>query len=147
MLDDSDLVTSTTQSPAGVPAPSIPSNSISEPQLPGHLVSTRSPDFRNPVKLLFIHTTGKCTKTHYGKIFSYDESKHAIKSYPDKSPEFTFQEHGWFRDENMFEQIANNHAVPNGLDPDFTFISWRNSLFASLDAHYGGVGGQWTRIT
>ncbi|KAH5432404.1 hypothetical protein HBI47_093620 [Parastagonospora nodorum] len=148
MSDDSDLVTSSTQLPAGVPAaPGIPSSSVSEPQLPGHLVSTRSRDLRNPVKLLFIHTAGKCIKTHYGKIFSYNDHRHAIDDCFGESPEVTLQEHGWFSDENMFQQIAKNHTAPNGLDPDATFIGWRDSLFAFLDAHHGGVGGQWTRIT
>jgi len=143
----SDLVTSTTQPPAGVPAvPSIPPSSVSARQLPGHLVSTGF-ERDNLVKRLFIHSAGQCTKNHEGHIFFYDAGNRAIDHYTAKSLPITLEEHGWFRDENMFVQIAKNHAVPNGLNPNATFVSWRNSLLAFLDTHYGGVGGQWTRIT
>ncbi|KAH3951439.1 hypothetical protein HBI56_079940 [Parastagonospora nodorum] len=120
-------------------------NTVSDPHINGHLVSTGSYEV-DGVTRLYIHKSRKCISSdHICQVFSYDAQTPGILDMEGPSADFMIEEHGWFRDVTTFEQICNTHPMPNDQSPEENFTNWRNSLLVFLDSHHGGAGGQWTR--
>jgi hypothetical protein len=132
------------ETPAG--APNIPDDSVLQPHANGHLVSTGWRHQNIAEDRLFIHISPLCARGNSCKVFSYNASRQCISNMPGFSPRVTIQEHGWFTDVAMFQQIAGNHPIPHGQSPEEIFKSWRDSLLVFLDTIHGGIGGRWTPI-
>ncbi|KAF1979692.1 hypothetical protein BU23DRAFT_446130 [Bimuria novae-zelandiae CBS 107.79] len=124
--------------------PSTLPDSIFDPHINGHLVSTRIYNY-DLITRLFIHLSQKAITNHKCYVYSYDVARQGITGVPpEESEDSTVQERGWFRDVAVFTQICTNHAIPNGQTPEEIFIHWRDSLLEFLDTN--NSGGLWTRI-
>jgi hypothetical protein len=138
----------TGRTPAQGPLPgSLHSGSDSHKH--GHLVSTGYYD-EDRVHRLFIHLAFPATGPHVCHVYScsYDQVTGGFRvtgaNGPQPSANFTVEEHGWFRDTNLFRQICGNQPGPTGQNPQAAFENWRDHLLAFLDATHGG--GMWTRV-
>ncbi|KAF1913448.1 hypothetical protein BDU57DRAFT_579745 [Ampelomyces quisqualis] len=119
-----------------------PPDAVSGPHANGYLVYTGLSVAGN--NGLYIHEADQCTNKHSCWIYEYNAVMLTVLGRGGPSAEMTIEEHGWFRDRNLFQVIANARVIPAG--PGDQFIKWRDSLLAILNAVHGGVGGPWTRI-
>ncbi|KAF2650536.1 hypothetical protein K491DRAFT_608635 [Lophiostoma macrostomum CBS 122681] len=120
--------------------PSTPSDTVSDPHINGHLVSTGIHKIDRK-HYLFIHRSLAALGDHECDSYSYDIDGRAIQSVlRGSSTYFTVEEHGWFGDVEIFRQVCANHPIANGQP----FDNWRDSLLAFLDSRYSG--GLWTRM-
>jgi hypothetical protein len=137
----------TGQTPARGPLPG-PLRSGSDPHKHGHLVSTGFYE-RDGVHRMFIHLSSPSIGQHECLVYSCDYSQVTGGfqvtggDQPSPSADRTVQEHGWFRDTNLFRQICNNQPAPTGQNSRAAFENWRDNLLAFLDATHRG--GMWTR--
>jgi hypothetical protein len=122
-----------------------PANSVSGPHVNGHLVSTGQYNF-DRIKRLYIHLSNQCTIVHPCQVHEYDAGLQIINDCQGDSADTNIEEHGWFRNVALFQQIVGNHPIPNGQSAEEIFITWRDTLLEFLDTNHGGIGGQWTRV-
>lgn len=135
----------TTESPSTTP------RNVSDPHINGHLVYTgmkrekENPDDDEREAQLFIHASQKATNNHKCYIYSYVVDEAVIdRNFSSESADILVEEHGWFRDVAVFEQICKSLPIPDGQDAQQAFFNWRDSLLTFLDTHYSG--NLWTRI-
>ncbi|KAF2443887.1 hypothetical protein P171DRAFT_486599 [Karstenula rhodostoma CBS 690.94] len=117
----------------------------SDAHIHGHLVST---GFYNEDKVpqLFVHLSKRSIDNHDCLVYSEleDLGKQGIRGDPWKpSADVIIEEHGWFRDIEVFMQICKTHPTPQGGPGEKIFVKWRDTLLEHLDAQYSG--GLWTK--
>jgi hypothetical protein len=112
------------------------------PHINGYLVYTGQ-YATDRVNRLYIHTSSPVTMEHQRLVYSYDQHMQTINGQYRESAHIRIEEHGWFRDIAILEQICNNHPTPNGGTPN-SLINWRDSLLNFLDIYHSG--GLWSRV-
>jgi hypothetical protein len=119
----------------------ISSDRAANPHTNGHLVSTGIYSHES-LQRFFIHVSHAAINSHVCNIW-FMKNDIICDVQWGRSADVTFEEHGWFRDTDVFTEICKIHPLPSGRNSEEIFIRWRDSLLDFLDDNY--ANNLWTR--
>jgi hypothetical protein len=122
------------------PANTNIANHNSSPHLNGYLVYTgREMD---GLIQLYIHGFGSTMNNHLCDAYFPNQQRRQLM-YGSKrlSPPYILEEHGWFKDPDVFKEICTNLRFPNHPTQDETFREWRSAVLSTINKYYEAL---WT---
>jgi hypothetical protein len=86
---------------------------------------------------LYMYGFGSTIGNHLCDTYFPDQkSRQLICRCDEPSPQYTLEEHGWFKDPNVFDGICRTQPLPNRPTQDETFKEWRSAVLSTIKKDY-----------
>lgn len=117
------------------PATSNIANHNPSPHPNGYLVYTGRE--KNGLIQFYIYSSGRTMSNHLCNTYFPDQRSRQLGYGSDKrSPRYILEEHGWFKDRDVFKEICTNQHLPNHPTQDETFKEWRSTALSTIKKDY-----------
>jgi len=130
------LSSSTTNSHSSMtPANTNLANHNPSPHSNGYLVYTGKDE--DGLIQLYIYSFGITVSDHLcNTYFPNQQSGKLMRDYNAPSPPYVLEEHGWFKDPNIFDKICKIQRFPNHPTQNETFKEWRSAVLSTIKKDY-----------